>query len=269
MFAALLLALLPIGWRLPFLGGALSEASNSVALCLLSLLLVAGVVVWLERYLGLHARLRSFISTAARPTDTSFLLFAVVVLLIFILTFEGYTAVNWAFLALISATPASRCFSSCHCLRSSRSICRSFGRGELIRAMWSRLQHGGPTSAAVLAALGALSLHGSLLDHLVPASLFKAVYESPLLPLALVKLAITGVFSLQCSACLLWPGVRVVLDLRQVAIVSDRRVRCSGEYRLCAPQDRGPTNLDIPCGLLQLPQRTAVRAPAAIVTTLG
>jgi hypothetical protein len=220
MLAALLLALIPFGVSLPLIGGALSASSNNVLLCLLSLLFVASVVVWTEPYLGLSAGLRNIVSASERPPDTSFLLFTVVVLLTSILTFEGYSLVSWAFFGVdFSHTRLS--------VLIILPLCSLFA--VYLSELWARrtdqsdVVHTSNTaalvSAAVLAALGALFLHGSLLDHLVPANSFKAVYQSPLLPLALVKLALTGVVLIAMFGLLLWPRRARGVDLRRAAIV--------------------------------------------------
>ncbi len=266
MFAALLLGLIPFGVSLPLIGAALSEPSNNVLLCLLSLLLVAGIVVRTEPHLGLATRLKSLFSPGARPPDTSFLLIAVVVLLTLVLTFEGYASVNWAFfqadfthtrLSALLILPLCSLFAIYLSELRMRDLDQS--------AMDATANTATLVSAAVFAAVAALLLHGSLLDPLIPASSFKAEYEYPLLPLALVKLAATGIVLVAMFGLLLWPRRVRGVDLRQAAIVVIAVFAAAESTAYAHFKIAGPQTWTFPAAFynyLNVPP-TALRPPSA------
>jgi hypothetical protein len=177
VFSAMILAL----WRPEFLTRVLTEhveigiSETMLFILFYAALLGAGACVfaWAVK-LPVLAALRSAPAMDTRPLDTSFHLFAVVVLLLLVLTPEGYGIVHLLFgradfthtrLSVLLVLPLCTLF----CIHVFALTSPSSGQGSVFVHEEPRLK----LVAVVVGGLVAWLVHGPLIDRLVPLNAFE------------------------------------------------------------------------------------------------
>ncbi len=197
VFAAMLLALSP-----PFkslAGGDPTAPTLSIVLNFVALGIILALLIRCEPVLRIGGELRKFVPDQPRPTDATFHLYAVVVLLALILTPEGYKAVYWLFggidfshsrLSVLIILPLSTLFSVYLAELKSLPLWKDTARPDGRPAfLWA-------AGIAALVGLVAWSVHGDLIDHLVPLNLFKLHLRDPISTQTAIKLLLTiGIFA--------------------------------------------------------------------------
>ncbi len=177
------------------------------------------LLILCEPLLKLGAKLRMFLPGRRRPTDTTFHLYGVVILLALILTPEGYKAVYRLFggidfthsrLSVLLILPMCALFSVY--LAELRSLPLREGRA------WPDSRPALPWLAgiAALAGLSAWIVHGTLIDQLVPLNLFKLHFGDPLSTQTVLKLLLTALVLTLLLLPLVKPRALNLVDGRQL-----------------------------------------------------
>ena len=178
---AMILAILPV-YRLPAFGTGLSQELVSVALSVCALSALALLLRGSNRYLRFGAAWGRLLPATPRPTDTTFHLFALVVILFLILVPEGSYAVYLMFdrsdfthsrLSVLALLPLCSLFAVYLAELKTLPLARVLAQGGPGRV--TATAFGMVLAAALLSWL----IHGPLLDQLLPKAAFQLQFHRP------------------------------------------------------------------------------------------
>ena len=274
---AMILAILPV-YRLPAFGTGLSQEFVSVALSVCALSALALLLRGSNRYLRFGAAWGRLLPATPRPTDTTFHLFALVVILFLILVPEGSYAVYLMFdrsdfthsrLSVLALLPLCSLFAVYLAELKTLPLARVLAQGGAGRV--TATAFGMVLAAALLSWL----IHGPLLDQLLPKAALQLQFYRPrviVLPVA-VEVALTATVLAAVLAGFLWWPIRnfdgriaaaiVVATFAFVETVTYAHFKVDGPHTWTYPAPFGSISyMNVPPSAMRPPGDDALEALA-------